>query len=311
MNINYEQVMARYAQIRYESENKHTQNLCLAYEINPHLKEIDQAIAEKSGKYVSDMISGKIPREEIEYNLSKLRALRLIEAEKTGVDLSPVYSCIKCKDTGFLDAAHKVRCECMERYLNEQRFSQFHLEDESFDALNLELFSDEHLSGISQREQMDYIRHYLQEYVALGRNVKIKTLVFSGASGLGKTYLLKCLLRELTLENTCVFTSAYKMFGDFHADRLGREADIGVYFDADCLFVDDLGSEPVTKNVTVEYFFNLVNERQANGRRTFLATNLTLEGMLKRYDEAVFSRLARKDKSLVFLLKGKDIRLSI
>ena len=73
------------------------------------------------------------------------------------------------------------------------------------------------------------------------------------------------------------------------------------------LLIDDLGTEPVLRNITVEYLFLLLNERE--GMATVTATNLTPAQLMNRYGERVCSRLLDKRQSEVILLKGQDLRL--
>ena len=48
--------------------------------------------------------------------------------------------------------------------------------------------------------------------------------------------------------------------------------------DCDLLFVDDLGTEPQTRN-TSGYLFQVINERNMNDRHTIISTNLNPERM--------------------------------
>ena len=53
--------------------------------------------------------------------------------------------------------------------------------------------------------------------------------------------------------------------------------------------IDDLGTEPQTKNTSV-YLFQVLNERNMNGRHTIISTNLNPEKMGAMYEERVISR---------------------
>jgi DNA replication protein DnaC len=76
----------------------------------------------------------------------------------------------------------------------------------------------------------------------------------------------------------------------------------------DVLMIDDLGSEPLMQNVTVEQLFNLLNERLDKGLSTVISTNLTMEELQGRYTERIASRLRDKNNWKVITLEGKDIR---
>ena len=79
--------------------------------------------------------------------------------------------------------------------------------------------------------------------------------------------------------------------------------------EAPLLLIDDLGTEPMMRNITVEYLFTLLNERMANKRHTVIATNLTPLQLQERYGERVASRLLDRSQTLPLLLRGKDLRL--
>ena len=78
--------------------------------------------------------------------------------------------------------------------------------------------------------------------------------------------------------------------------------------DAEVLMIDDLGSEPLMQNVTVEQLFNLLNERQNRRLSTIISTNLTMNEIKNRYTERIASRLRARDNWKVITLEGKDIR---
>ena len=77
----------------------------------------------------------------------------------------------------------------------------------------------------------------------------------------------------------------------------------------DVLVIDDLGTEPINKNVTLEYLYLVINERQLAGKPTIITTNLTPDGVINRYGERIFSRINNKLISLNIKLDGQDMRL--
>ena len=80
--------------------------------------------------------------------------------------------------------------------------------------------------------------------------------------------------------------------------------------DVDVLVIDDLGTETTYKNVSAEYLFSLLNERLAQGKQTFISTNLTIGQLRDNYDERIFSRLIDQKTNLVAQLNGADKRMS-
>ena len=78
--------------------------------------------------------------------------------------------------------------------------------------------------------------------------------------------------------------------------------------ESDVLIIDDLGSEPIINNVTLNYLFNVLLEREERHKSTIITTNLSSEDVLNRYNERVYSRLFGKQNGAVFNLQGSDLR---
>ena len=70
--------------------------------------------------------------------------------------------------------------------------------------------------------------------------------------------------------------------------------------------MDDLGTEMRTEFVQ-SAFYRIVNDRLLHRRKTVLSTNLEMEGISRRYGEAVLSRLRGEYQILRFF--GEDIRI--
>ena len=79
--------------------------------------------------------------------------------------------------------------------------------------------------------------------------------------------------------------------------------------EVDVLAIDDMGTEQVYKNVTAEYTFQLLNERIARKKQTFISTNLSLADIRERYDERLFSRMIDQNLTFVAKLEGNDKRV--
>ena len=78
--------------------------------------------------------------------------------------------------------------------------------------------------------------------------------------------------------------------------------------DCDLLFIDDLGTEPQTRN-TSGYLFQVINERNMNDRHTIISTNLNPERMEGMYEQRVASRLMDVSRTTAIRFYGEDLRL--
>lgn len=58
--------------------------------------------------------------------------------------------------------------------------------------------------------------------------------------------------------------------------------------DCDLLIIDDLGTEPLYRNVSGEYLYTIINERKITKKHTLISTNLSLDDILNRYGERIF-----------------------
>ena len=84
---------------------------------------------------------------------------------------------------------------------------------------------------------------------------------------------------------------------------------ISKYLDSDILCIDDLGTEVIYKNVTVEYLYLILNERQQRGKNTIITTNLTIEQIRDTYDDRIMSRLVSKKDAILVEIDSEDLRL--
>ena len=94
---------------------------------------------------------------------------------------------------------------------------------------------------------------------------------------------------------TVVFVTAFTFLNralSYHTSfDQGRADMLTPLLDCDVLIIDDLGTESVLKNVTAEYLYLVVNQRQLRGLTTVITSNLSVDGVAARYGERIASRL--------------------
>jgi len=228
--------------------------------------------------------------------------------------LAPVYRCPVCKDTGRAGELIKEPCECLKKAYQQKLRSAIGLNAEkrkSFETFDLSLFPDEPLPGknYSQRMLMKKRRDDCRDWADQYPNVSSRNMLLTGKSGLGKTFLLHAVAERLIERNVNVLIiSAYKLLELVRKAYFSNDESAGELSETDVLMIDDLGSEPLMQNVTVEQLFNLLNERLNSGLSTIISTNLTMEELQGRYTERIASRLRDKNNWKVITLEGKDIR---
>jgi len=226
--------------------------------------------------------------------------------------LAPVYDCPVCRDEGYVYDPSRRMCECFEGELNRRVLAELGLRgDETFEAFREECFSDEAIVGkLSQRVQMRRNRDVCERYADGYPRTEVYDLLFTGQSGLGKTFLMQAIAHRVTERGFGVqYVSAYKLLDTMRKAYFENNNErLRPLMDAGLLLIDDLGTEPLMENITVTQLFNLLNERQNADRHTVLSTNLSMTELKARYTERITSRLldARRCKILKFI--GGDIR---
>ncbi len=196
--------------------------------------------------------------------------------------LEPIFNCTICEDKGYYyeNGVTPKRCKCN----TDLGFGC------SFDDFNKELFSKEYCARFPD-------------------NIK-PNILFYGSSGLGKSFLASCICSEL--KNRGFFpvkVNAFKLIEDFrdkHVKDIPYPAD---YYGCDFLVIDDIGTEPLYNNITVEYLFALINERIENKRATLFVTNQSFENCCKRYDERLASRMFDSMMTERIAFFGENLRL--
>ena len=239
---------------------------------------------------------------------------RLAALNLPGDYLENVWACPICRDTGYVgQGAEKRRCGCFEKRV--QRLIHENgspLDRENFAAFNPLLIPDDPLpdSKLTQRALAVKVRDRCLAYARNYPNNDKPTLLLSGQTGLGKTFLLRCIFADLLDRGAdAQMVTAYQAFSAMRAYHMGEGDAFQAMVERPVLLLDDLGAEPMMKNITVEYLFLLVNERLTARRHTVIATNLDDEKLLERYGERLYSRLFDRQSGEALALRGKDLRL--
>lgn len=239
----------------------------------------------------------------LKYDLQELKGrindyLKAHNIDKS--NLTPQYECSICNDTGVVGG--KI-CNCLQQALNKRLSmkvcsqSQF----KSFEDCKPNIMSETDI------KTCQILKTWCEKYP----NVNKINICLVGGAGTGKTFLLECVANEMLKHGQIVcYKTAFELNELARLYHIGKSYDFADCLTADILLIDDLGTEPILKNVTKEYLYNLINTRQVNNLPTLITTNLSQEQLLDRYDERIYSRLANKNLSLNIQLTGTDKRLN-
>ena len=144
------------------------------------------------------------------------------------------------------------------------------LGNQSFDTFSFDWYSAEVWPqyGRSPLENMEAIREICGNY-AHTFGSRSGNLLFTGAPGLGKTFLSACIAREVSDHGfSVVYDTAAHVFQQFESGKFGRDnpyeedpdREINRYLNCDLLLMDDLGTEMLTSFVQ-SAFYRIVNDR--------------------------------------------------
>ncbi len=309
---------ARYERAKLEREREYDVHLQQAYNEFPRLREIDRELRLTMVQLMANTLrSGEDPAlalEEIrEQNLALQRErewiIEVAEYDEGFLDDSPI--CKLCSGTGYRGAS---MCECLrELCRQEQRKELTSLlgnGKESFDVFRTDFYTDEYdpKLGTSARKLMVSNFNICKRYAA-SFSPTSGSLLFSGATGLGKTFLSACIARTVSdLGYSVIYETANRIFTDFENEKFGSEENYGKtrkYFDCDLLILDDLGTEMTTQFI-ISALYNIVNTRMMDGKATIISTNLMPEAIEKRYSPQIASRIVGTYRLIKFA--GSDIR---
>ncbi len=309
---------ARLAQARAdrESENRHNQQL--AYERLPRLREIDLELKTTMSQAISAVYaSGGDVKAAVEAvkqrNLGLQRERKMLIAanfEEGFLDDAPI--CTHCSGTGYL-GSHM--CECLRELCRQEQKKELTFlsaGQERFDQFRLDYYPDraDPKLGVNIRTVMEKTFQSCKRY-AYGFSEKSPNLLFSGDTGLGKTFLSACIARTVADSgHSVVYESAGHLFSKLERAKFrGSEEDLreaAKYTACDLLILDDLGTEMPGQFVTAA-LYSLINDRLLEKKPTVISTNLTVEELGSRYSPQIVSRLRGSFQRVPFL--GEDIRL--
>ena len=289
-----------------------------AYARVPRLQEIDRQLRQTMALAAQAVFAkGGDARDAMEQvkqrnlGLQQERA-ELVTAnfEEGFLDESPI--CDRCGGSGYIGS---TMCECLTELCRQEQkkeLSVLNVGKESFEQFRLDYYSqqiDPEL-GVSMRTVMEKTFRTCRSY-ALTFSEKSPNLLFSGGTGLGKTFLSACIARTVANNGYSVaYESAAHLFSRLERAKFGGDEEqrqnVLKYTACDLLIIDDLGTE-MGGQFTTSALYTLVNDRILSGKPTIISTNLNTEELARRYSPQIASRLRGDYLRVAFV--GEDIRI--
>ena len=305
------------------------------YKKFPRLEKIDNEInnyaisTSKSILAKKQNISTSV--ESLSSLTDKINSLKKEKEEiliKNNIDasyLKPYYECSLCKDTGYIqkDNYKTEMCSCLRQKLLDISFNKSNmsnLDKENFSTFNENLFSDEvnpnkYKFAISPRKNIENIKQKSWEFVQNFDNPDYKNLLFTGNTGLGKTFLSNCIANEvLKIGKTVLYQTAPVLLENIIDYKMSKQKsnmeDVNKsVLETDLLIIDDLGTETLN-SMKLSELFTIINTRILNLNhkitKTIISTNLNINEIFNKYEERIGSRIAGYYDIYCFF--GEDIR---
>ena len=316
-----------------EYENKRMRAIKLAeqrkkelYIQNPKLQEIDDklnALAISTAKSLINKNDSELLK-NLEKNINILKKEKILILNSIGKDESyilPNYACKLCNDTGYvMQNSHSIMCSCLKQKIFDLEYNKsniYNIKNQNFNNFNDLFYSNvvdekKYKSDISPRENIKLIKDICFKFINNFENTEEKNLLFTGNTGLGKTFISSCIANELIKKNkTVLYQTAPVMLDTIIDYRFGKNTNSNILeniLNVDLLIIDDLGTECVN-NMKFTELFNIINTRllnQKNITKTIISTNLSLQNLYNTYDERIVSRIVGNYNICYFF--GDDIR---
>ena len=295
---------------------------------NPKLQEIDKELSLVSIQTSKAILTSNEKDKEKLLNDLKKKTNALIkeknnfikELSKTNNYLNPHFDCNLCNDTGYISkSGNTALCSCIKQKIFDIAYNKSNmgnLEKENFSNFNLRMFSDKankelYKSDISPRENIELIKEKAITFIENFDDPNEKNLIFTGSTGLGKTFMINCIANEILKQGkTVLYQTAPIMLDSIIDEKFGNtDNKINLQdniLNVDLLIIDDLGAER-TNDLKITELFTIINSRLLNPRlKTIISSNLTIEELFKTYTNRIGSRLVGNYKFLRFF--GEDLR---
>lgn len=295
-NSQYDKIMRKYEEAQIENRHLLNRRRDEIYSKIPEYEVLEKEVAAISVEHAKRRINGDLDaiaelRKKIKAITEKKKELLLNNGYAEDY-LSPIYTCVDCKDTGYIDGK---KCKCLKQEIIRLCYAQSNIEEllllENFDNLSYEYYNDSEIEVMRQivSECKGFVRDFDTTY---------SNILFYGNVGVGKTYLTNCIAKELLDSgHSVIYFSAFQLFDTlakyvFHAsDSDGDVSKIhDDIFNCDLLIIDDLGTETTNSFVSSQLFL-ILNERNNRKKSTIISTNLSLDIIAEKYSERNFSRI--------------------
>jgi len=328
MSVYYQNALRELDLARTERIRVARENADAFYASHPELSHLESDIAAVTRKVLGRIASGACSSEdgarEAQEQIRLLRSEHDSKIRAAGTDprsLEPQWGCLLCQDTGYRQTpdGNRVMCSCLKTLAARLMIDSDDFRpnaEMTFDRFDLSLFPSEPdpVPGEKQSQHalMSSVLNVAREYADGFRARNASNFILIGQSGLGKTFLSQCIANSVQEKGFTVCSmTAFRLSSLLKDEYLGtsEKSYEEMLLLSDLLVIDDLGSEPIRKNINVESLFSILNERSVSKRPVVIVTNLMPVQLRDRYGERITSRLF-SENAVSIRLYGRDVRRS-
>lgn len=336
-NSSYNAIMREYENIRANNRAAQVRRIEEVYEKIPEMKELNNSTGSVAvSRYKESLKSGRLSINDLKNDIDDIKNKKeelLLSAGFPKDYMEITYDCKDCKDTGYIDGK---KCHCLQLKIRKLLYAQSNLENilnkENFENFSFDYYDNKTIlpgQNMTNAAYMEGVKRFCEKFAdkyfktnasknavdtALEENDR-RNIIFSGNTGVGKTYLSNCIAKVLLDRYySAIYLSAKELFEALVKVKLEKSEDqkylllIEEVYESDMLIIDDLGTE-LSNHFTTTEFFHIINRRVNTEKSTIISTNLSLDEMRDIYSERVTSRIR---KSFMYIrLFGNDIRAKL
>ena len=314
-----QRAMARLQSEKEQNEQSSRARIAAIYEKEPRLGEIERELRRTAAHVLAatfrrqgDPVAAmqQLKKENLALQQERDWILQAEGLEPDDLTVQPI--CPTCGGTGYVGA---VMCECLKELCRQEQKKELTnlFGAESCEKFRLDLYPEQYDNQLkrSPREVMNRTYHDTLSY-AQNFTCTSPSLLFVGATGLGKTYLSACIARTVADRGFSVsYAPVGQLMAAFENEKFRPQPDTSCteeYFSCDLLIIDDLGTE-MTTQFTISALYQILNTRLMGAKPTIVSTNLPLGDLSARYSEQIASRLLGAYRLYKFY--GDDIRFKV
>ncbi len=318
-NSQYDAIMRIYNQRQFQNKYQQDKRVKEIYRHLPQIRQIDDAISTQAVACGKRLLDGDHKAMVVlKRHLEDLREQKTVLLEANGYSpdyMELRYHCPDCQDTGYINGK---KCRCFKREEISLLYAQSNikevLERENFSAFTFDYYDNQEVIpqiGMTVADYMKQVYGWCREYVE-GFKEKGGNLIFTGSTGVGKTFLTNCIAKELIDRyQSVIYLSSNDLFdifskNKFHYDTEEEMQDMYQHIlECDLLIIDDLGTELNNAFVSSQLFY-CVNQRLIRKKGTIISTNLSMDMLRDTYSDRISSRIVSQYS--IIPLYGGDIR---